>query len=116
MESVEPIAASFGRPDGFDPLQYVRHAISTLPREHSVNVLLHTDLATAHERLFTEIGTLEYQDGAGRRARPTVLWRSEADDLDWFARLPFRFEVLAPDELRLRLERHAKQLLKCVVR
>jgi len=119
MESVAPVAASFGRPDGFDALQYVRHAISTLPRAHSVNVLLHTDLATAHECLFTEIGTLEYQDGSSGRAQPAVLWRSEADDLDWFmrelARLPFRFEVLAPNELRLRLERHAKQLLKCVV-
>ena len=49
-----------------------------------------------------------------------VLLRSEADDLDWFgrelARLPFRFEVLAPSELARRLERHAKQLLQCVAR
>ncbi|HEY9068315.1 MAG TPA: WYL domain-containing protein [Burkholderiaceae bacterium] len=118
LHAVEPVPASFGRPDGFDALQYVRHAISTLPRAHSVNVLLHTDLATAHQRLFTEIGTLEYQASTGREAQPTVLWRSEADDLDWFmrelARLPFHFDVLAPDELRLRLERHARQLLLCV--
>jgi predicted DNA-binding transcriptional regulator YafY len=102
VQSVAPIAASFGRPDGFDALQYVRHSISTLPREHSVSVLLHTDLATAQQRLFTEIGTLEYHVDKNRR-KPMVLLRSEADDLDWFgrelARFPFRFEVLAPTAL-----------------
>jgi predicted DNA-binding transcriptional regulator YafY len=119
VQSVAPIAASFGRPDNFDALQYVRHSISTLPREHSVSVLLHTDLATAQQRLFTEIGTLEYHVDANRR-KPMVLLRSEADDLDWFgrelARFPFRFEVLAPTALAVRVERHARQLLRCVAR
>ena len=119
MESVAAVAASFGRPDDFDALQYVRHAISTLPRAHSVSVRLYTDLATAHQKLFAEIGTLEYDAGSSR-ARPAVLWRSEADDLDWFmrelARLPFRFEVLAPAELTARLARHVKQLSKWVTR
>jgi predicted DNA-binding transcriptional regulator YafY len=119
VQSVAPVPASFGRPDGFDALEYIRHSISTLPREHSVSVLLYTDLATAHQRLFTEMGTLQYQPGSSAR-RPTVLLRSEADDLDWFgrelARLPFRFEVLAPSELARSLQRHAKQLLKCVSR
>ena len=119
VQSVAPIPASFGRPDGFDALQYIRHSISTLPREHSVSVLLHTDLATAQQRLFTEIGMLEYHADTSRR-KPMVLLRSEADDLDWFARelarFPFRFEVLAPSELARRVERHAKQLLQCVAR
>ncbi|HKW82414.1 MAG TPA: YafY family protein [Burkholderiaceae bacterium] len=119
VQSVAPIPASFGRPDGFDALQYIRHSISTLPREHSVSVLLHTDLATAQQRLFTEIGMLEYHAHTSRR-KPMVLLRSEADDLDWFARelarFPFRFEVLAPSELARRVERHAKQLLQCVAR
>ena len=39
VQSVAPVAASFGRPDSFDALQYIRHSISTLPREHSVSVL-----------------------------------------------------------------------------
>lgn len=119
VRSVAPVPASFGRPDGFDALEYIRHSLSTLPRAHSVSVLLYTDLATAHQRLFTEMGTLQYQPGSSAR-RPTVLLRSEADDLDWFgrelARLPFRFEVLAPSELARSLERHARQLLKCVAR
>jgi len=119
VQSVAPIAASFGRPDSFDALQYIRHSISTLPREYSVSVLLHTDLATAQQRLFTEIGTLEYHVDPKRR-KPMVLLRSEADDLDWFARelarFPFRFEVLAPTALAVRVERHARQLLRCVAR
>ncbi len=119
VQSVAPIAASFGRPDGFDALQYVRHSISTLPREHSVSVLLHTDLPTAQQRLFTEIGTLEYHVDKNRR-KPMVLLRSEADDLDFFARelarFPFRFEVLSPTALAVRVERHARQLLRCVAR
>lgn len=111
--SVVPVAASFGRPAEFDALQYVRHAITTLPRAHAVSVLLHTDLASAQRRLFTEIGTLEARTVRGR---PAVLLRGEADDLDWFARelarLPFRFEVIAPAALAGRIAAHARRLLK----
>ena len=113
IESVAAVPASFGRPEGFDALQYVRHAIATLPRAHSVSVLLHTDLASAQRRLFTEIGTLEARR---HRGKPAVLLRSEADDLDWFvrelARLPFTFEVVSPAALAARVAAHARRLLK----
>ena len=115
VESVAAVPASFGRPEGFDALQYVRHAIATLPRAHSVSVLLHTDLASAQRRLFTEIGTLEARR---HRGKPAVLLRSEADDLDWFvrelARLPFSFEVVSPSALAGRVAAHARRLLKLV--
>jgi predicted DNA-binding transcriptional regulator YafY len=107
------VPASFARPASFDALQYVRVAIATLPRAHSVSVLLHTDLASVQQRLFSEIGTLELHR-AGRR--PVVLLRSEADDLDWFmrelSRLPFAFEILGPSALVGRVQAHAKRLLK----
>jgi predicted DNA-binding transcriptional regulator YafY len=111
--SVAAVPATFGRPESFDALQYVRHAISTLPRAHSISVLLHTDLASAQRRLFTEIGTLEARRHKGR---PAVLLRSEADDLDWFvrelARLPFGFEIVTPPALAGRVAAHARRLLK----
>jgi len=115
--SVAALPASFGRPDGFDALRYVREAISTLPRAHSVSVRLHTDLASAQHRLFTEIGTLQAQT---HRGKPVVLLRSEADDLDWFvrelSRLPFRFEIVSPAALAERVATHARRLLRCVAR
>jgi predicted DNA-binding transcriptional regulator YafY len=110
--AVDPLPASFARPDGFDALGYLAQAVATLPRAHAIEVLLLTDADTARREVFPAIGLLEPRaDG--------VLLRAQADDLDWFARelsrLPFEFRILAPapliDALRacgLRLQRLAQ--------
>ena len=113
VQSALPLPASFGRLEGFDTLQYIRASIATLPRAHSVSVVLHTDLASAQARLFTEIGTLQVCPG---RRRPAVLLQSEVDDLDWFvrelSRLPFGFEIRSPAALARRVKVHARRLLR----
>lgn len=107
VQSVEPRPASFARPERFDALDYLAHAVATLPRRHTVRVILHTDLATAHRELFEAVGVFEPADDG-------VLLQAQADDLDWFARelarLPFDFRVLDPDALRAAIAEHARRL------
>lgn len=98
----------FTRPAGFDSSAYLKTSIATMPRSLEVQVLLHADL----DKVLTLI-----PDSAGvfTPAGEGVLLRTHADSVSWLARhlaaLPCRFEVLAPDELRMAVRAHAEQLL-----
>lgn len=98
--SAAPLPQSFLRPAGFDALAHLRTSFAAMPRAFATRVLLHTDLATAQRYLPEAIGLFE-QTADG------VLLHNQADSLDWFARalagLPFDFEILAPDALRVEL-------------
>lgn len=108
VQRVQALPASFGRPVDFDVLAHLRQAIATLPRAHTVRVLLHCDLATARRAVFAELGTLKAQ-GRG------VQLDTQADNLDWvareLARLPFAFVVQRPAALRRALAALADRLL-----
>ena len=106
--AVEALPASFGRPEGFDVLGYLKTAIAGLPRAFAVEVLLHTDLATARRSVFVEMGLPE---ATPRGVRLVV----QADDLEWvareLARLPFGFRIVKPAALKRALAEHARALL-----
>lgn len=107
IEAVRPLPASFARPEGFDALAYLAHAVATLPRTHPIEVLLRADLALARREVFPALGLLEaHVDG--------VLLYAQADDLDWFARelsrLPFDFEIRTPVELTTALNACGRRL------
>lgn len=105
----EATDAVFERPEGFDAAEYLTRALASMPRAIPTEVLLHTDLATARQELPLSLGVAQ----AGRKG---VVLRGSADELDWYARelmrLPFRFEVRAPDELRSTLRRLALELAR----
>ncbi len=105
--SVQACPASFGRPEGFDVLAYLKTTLAELPRAHAVEVLLDTDLATARRSLFVEMGVPE---AAARGVRLKV----QADDLEWvareLARLPCGFRVVKPVALKRALAAHAQRL------
>jgi predicted DNA-binding transcriptional regulator YafY len=99
----------FTRPAGFDVLEWLNRTIATLPRAHRVEVLLHTDPATARNQFSPAIGLFESTpDG--------VLLRAHTDDLTWFARQLARvscdFEIRTPARLRKELALHAAHLRK----
>lgn len=100
IQQVHAVPASFGRPEGFDILAHLVSSMATLSRTHAIEVLLHTDIATAQRETFDTIGVLE-PAGDG-----TLLF-AQADDLAWFARelsrLPFEFEIRQPEALRAAL-------------
>jgi len=103
--------APFDRPADFDPLAYVVQSVATLPRLYTFEVLLKTDLATAQNEILEVHGVLEpHPDG--------VLMRGTTDDLDWLARVlarfSFGFMIIAPDDLRDALRRHAESLLRLI--
>ena len=74
--------------------------LATLPRAIGVQVLLKTDLATAHEQLFETIGLFQPVKGG-------LMLHAQVDDLRWFARqlarLDCAFDIVAPAKLRAEL-------------
>ena len=106
--SVEALPISFGRPEGFDILGYLQTSIAELPRAFAVEVLLHTDLATARRSVFVEMGVPQ-ETSRG------VLLKVQADQLEWvareLARLPFDFRILKPVALRRALAAQAERML-----
>jgi predicted DNA-binding transcriptional regulator YafY len=106
---VQPLPASFARPEGFDALAHLGHSLATLPRKHTVEVRFAADLASVRRALFAAIGVFK-PDGDG------TLLLAQADDLDWFARelsrLPFDFEIRQPASLRDALRVQALRLAR----
>ena len=98
---------AFERPEGFDASQYLTRAMATLPRAIPVEVFLHTDIDCARRELPNALGIAEASDKG-------VLLKGSADELDWYARelmrLPFRFEVRAPTDLRAMLAKLSREL------
>ena len=97
----------FERPADFDASEYLSRAMATLPRAIPVEVWLQADLDGARRELSPTLGLAEVS-GDG------VLVRGSADELDWYARelmrLPFRFEIRKPVELRAAVARIARAL------
>jgi predicted DNA-binding transcriptional regulator YafY len=109
--SARPLPISFGRPTDFDALAYITAAITSLPRAHSVKVLLQADMDSARAAIFTGLGILEsVADG--------TMLHSQVEDLDWMARelarLPFSFVIQEPAGLNDALAQHASSLLGLV--
>lgn len=104
---VSVLDRTFRRPAGFDPLDQLLRGIATIPYAHAIVVLLHTDLQSARRAFSLGFGLLEPVGGS-------VLLRTSADDLAWFARqlagLPFDFEIHAPVHLRTELRICAARL------
>ena len=105
--SASSSSVAFERPADFDALEYLKQAITLIPRAHSVEVLLETDLASAQRALVPYVGVLECVDGG-------ILLRAQADTLEWIARelarLPFDFRVKAPKVLRAEIARIGRRL------
>jgi len=112
MADVQLVAGSFAPPPDFDALAAMRHTMATLPRQHPVEVLLHTTLDDARHELPDDIGTFERVVARGA-ARVRLVGRT--DDLAWFARqlarLPFAVEIRKPAALADALRAHAERLL-----
>jgi len=97
----------FLRPEGFDPTEYLSRALASVPRGVATELFLYTDLECARRELFNGLGVPEAVDGG-------VVVKGFCDELDWYARelmrLPFRFEVRSPVELRSTVGRLAAEL------
>jgi predicted DNA-binding transcriptional regulator YafY len=98
-------------PHAFDAVAFVSRSLARVPWTHEVEVVLHTDLATAARRFPPTLAELEPTTDGG--ADRTVL-RLRADSLDWAAGLLAAagcdFTVKSPDALKAALRRLAKRL------
>lgn len=97
----------FDRPEGFDPLAHLMQAIAIMPRKYAFELLLKTDIDTAHKEVFDVLGILE-------AAEDGILLRGSVEDLDWLARqisiFSFDFVVREPMELKAELGKHSIKL------
>lgn len=107
--AITPVLATFEPPADFDAVRHLALGLATLPRAMAVQVLLKTDLATAHEQLFETIGLFQPVKGG-------LMLHAQVDDLRWFARqlarLDCAFDIVAPAKLRTEVARHAQRLLR----
>lgn len=106
---VKAVDACFERPARFDSLSHLVHALATLPRTYTIEVLVKADIGRLQGLLFDAFGVFEETaDG--------VVIRNQSDDLDWFARqlasLPFDFEIRHPPELKKAVRACAERLLR----
>ncbi|MFC4763120.1 helix-turn-helix transcriptional regulator [Dyella koreensis] len=109
VTEVDMLDAGFVRPSNFDAVAHLTFSIATLPRSITAEVVLHTTLQDALERLGGSMGLFEpVEDG--------VLLRAQVDELDWLARqlarLPFDFCVRQPPALRDALNVLSQRLSK----
>ena len=107
VAELRPRDASFARPIDFDCVAYVLESLATVPWGWPIEVLLELPLEEVKRRLAPDIGTLE--------ATPHgVRLRTQAEELDWFARLlvelacPFRIQH--PPELNEAVRQLARTL------
>ena len=111
--ALEPRVATFSKPLDFDCVEYVLQSLASIQFGWPIEVLLELSLAEARERVAPDLGTLEECPGG-------VLLRTQADPLDWMARLlvqlgcPFR--ILHPPELRDAVLQLARDLSRCARR
>lgn len=99
----------FSRPPDFDAAAYIVHALATMPNTWEVEVLLHTTLEDARQRISPIFGTLEaLSDG--------VLLRAHGDHLGWMARelvaTGLLLTVRRPSALREELRALAERVLR----
>lgn len=106
--ALEPLAATYTVPRGFDVRQQVAEGLARVPRRHAVEVLLQADLAQVQGLDFAAYGLLQPVPGG-------VLLRVQADTLEWvareLARLPCGFTVQRPAALRTAVRKLAQRLL-----
>jgi predicted DNA-binding transcriptional regulator YafY len=94
-------------PESFDAIAFVSRSLARVPWAHEIEVLLHTDLATATRRFPPTLAELEPHGDH-------TLLRMRADSLDWAAGLLAAagcdFTVRYPASLRKSLSRLSRRL------
>jgi predicted DNA-binding transcriptional regulator YafY len=105
--ALELLEDVFSRPFNFDCAGFVLQSLARVPWGSPIEVLLEIPIAEARRRVAADLGTLEEtSDG--------VLLRTQADALDWMARLlvqidcPFRIQH--PPELRDAVRKLAREV------
>ena len=104
---VKPAGKGAPPPPGFDATDFVSRSLASVPWQHSVEVLLHTDTASARARFPPTLATVE------DTAEGTLL-RLQAESLDWAAGLlagaGCDFTIRHPPELKQSVRRLAQRL------
>lgn len=109
---VQALPFQFQRPERFDAAEHLMHSLRSMPRNHAVSVVLHTDEETALQA-FSSCST---EKNCLKKHSDGLLLDTHTDCIEWFAawlvRLPFSFHIEGPPELKQTLREHAKKLAR----
>ncbi len=107
LRRADPLPVRCVVPRGFDPVAHVVHTLTFDAWRHRTEVWLDTSVTRLRALFPATLGSAEPSDGG-------VLLSSGADDLAgmarWLCALPWRFEVRAPDALRIAVREHVRSL------
>jgi predicted DNA-binding transcriptional regulator YafY len=107
VRDVHPKGRGTRRPDGFDPTDFVSRSLASVPWQHGVEVVLHTDYETALQHFPPTLANVEETDDG-------MVLRLRAESLDWAAGLlagaGCAFTIREPPELRDAVRRLAERL------
>ncbi|WP_448249507.1 helix-turn-helix transcriptional regulator [Thalassotalea agariperforans] len=108
----------FEPPNDFDAARHLQQSLYKAQRRYAVSVLFHADFNSVMAYMSTATSNIEdledlfVQDGDG------VLLTTSTDDFQWFilwlARLPFKFVIKSPDELKTALNEHIQKLILAI--
>lgn len=109
LSDVELLERCFERPAGFNAAEHLQESMRNAWPQHDVEVLLHTDIATATRRLGDMVGVFQQREDG-------LLLSTRTDSYRWFAwwlmQLPFDFTILSPVELQNTMRDQARRLLR----
>jgi predicted DNA-binding transcriptional regulator YafY len=111
IAALEPVEASFERPEEFDVLGYVMSSIALMPGTGQVEVVMKTTLDRAQQAIHPLLGTLE-------ESQEGVIFRRPASHLEWIAHvllnLDFPVAVLRTVELKELIRKMGLKALQIV--
>lgn len=109
VRAVHALPKTFGRPNQFDVLKYLRESIAAMPRAHTIVVLFQGTIADVRRVIPLSMGKLSEQPQG-------IRLDAQADNLLPFARELLRFDlefrIVKPKALKDALAAHLRQLLE----
>jgi predicted DNA-binding transcriptional regulator YafY len=112
IQHINHTKQQFERPEQFDIVGFVMRSLANTPADWEVEILLHTDLQSAQERIPADLAIIEERSNG-------LHMTCRIHDLNWLARflagLHFPITILQPPELRTALKEHAEYLLAQVM-
>lgn len=108
LSGLELLDRVFERPARFNAADHLQESMQRAWRQYEVELLLHTDIATAGQHMNAAVGLFEQREDG-------LLLTTRTDSFGWLARrlaqLPFDFTVLSPPELKAAVRERARRLL-----
>lgn len=108
LQQVQLLNQQYQRPADFDSAAYFRRSLLEMPGNLDVQLVLHTDVASARQAMGSTADMLRPVEGGLLLSTRTDSCQCMAQ---WLCQLPFDFTIVSPVELKQALREQAQRLL-----